>query len=184
MKVIITDIPYASKHENELRALRLKGTMVCLLAECNRRKLMRSFRTLANYYIADSGEFLFSGCFTLHNQRSAHLDRVISVLNRYSVRYAFRLEYANACGGLEPYACSDESLSNEEYSYMVSFDSEEQKNSVISETDEYCTFHMLNDHEAYIRFHDIHYADALHALFENQKINENDAEYRLEEVQL
>ena len=174
MKLIITDMENARKNEQYLRSERLKGNMVCLLAECSRRKLMRSYRTLANYYVADSGEFAFSGCYTLHNVRSAYLDRVIEILNKYRVRYAFRLEYANACGGLQTYACSDEQISNEEYTYVVSFDSEEQKQAVQEECADLCIFGFTDHDSAYIRFRDIQYKDAVRSILSSQKIDPED----------
>ena len=91
MKLYVTDLPYAKAHEAELRKLRLSGNLVALCAELNRQGLMRTYYTLANIFISDHGEFVFSGCHILFNKRSEHLEKVIDILKKENVRFSIAM---------------------------------------------------------------------------------------------
>ena len=115
MKLYVTDIAYAKKHEPELRKLRMQGNMIAMYADFNRQYLMRNCRTLANYYIADHGEFAFSGCYILYYERSAYMDQALKILSENNVSYRFAFPCTDACGGQEVRYESDPSLSGSRY---------------------------------------------------------------------
>ena len=172
MKLYITDIPYAAAHTDELRRLRLSGNMVALYSDRNRRSLMREYYTLANYFIADSGEFVFSGCFTLRAKRSAFAQQVISIFQKHGISYSFVREVENACGGQIPVSASGESVSNEHFNYAVRFSSDEQRKTVTEECRGLCTFHE-EDGETYLIFDDISLEDAIADLLKQENISED-----------
>ncbi len=169
MKLYVTDLPYAKAHEAELRKLRLSGNLVALCAELNRQGLMRTYYTLANIFISDHGEFVFSGCHILFNKRSEHLEKVIDILKKENVRFSIAMPYTNACGGLNIIAQNDQNVPNEKYTYAMNFDSDEQKERVQKQIESFCM--VKDDGElSYLVFHDSSYKDAVEAAAKEEKI--------------
>lgn len=170
MKLYVTDIEYAKAHEAELRSLRMKGNMIVMYSDHNRQALMRRYRTLANFYIADHGEFAFSGCYILFNERSLNTEKVIEILKENHVRFRFAYPYTNACGGQDVKYETDASLSNDLYTYVLSFDSEDQKKTVKEGLAPYCV--VIDDEQGcHLIFHDSDHNKALDAILEHEKID-------------
>lgn len=170
MKVYIADLTTAKMNEVKLRRLRMQGNMVIVYSDHNRQALMRHYRTLANYYIADHGEFAFSGCYILFNERSEDTETVVSILKEEQVRFRFAYPYTNACGGFDVRYASDESLSNELFTYVIDFDTEEQKERVRERLKPYCQVHQEYG-TYYLIFHEADVKKALDALFAHEKID-------------
>ncbi|MBR3348781.1 MAG: hypothetical protein IKG55_01745 [Solobacterium sp.] len=180
MKLYVTDIGYAKAHEAELRKLRMAGNMIAMHADFNRQALMRMYRTLANFYIADHGEFAFSGCYILFNERSANTEKVISILKQNHVRFRFAYPYTNACGGQDVKYESDPSLSNDLYTYVLAFDSIQQKEEVSALLKPYCDV-MEDDGVCHLNFHESDWHRALAAIAEHENIDESQIVYLREE---
>lgn len=179
MKLYVCDLEYAKKHEAELRKLRLAGNMIAMHADCSRQALMRHYRTLANFYIADHGEFAFSGCYILYNKRP-DVQKVIEILDENAVRYRFAYPYTNACGGLDVKYESDASLNNDFYTYVLAFDSAEQKERVQRLLEPWCR--VENDGEIYyLIFQESSRQRALEAVMIHEKIEESQLIFLYEE---
>lgn len=169
MKLYVTNLAYAKAHEAELRKLRLSGNLVALCAELNRQGLMRTYYTLANIFISDHGEFVFSGCHILFNKRSEHVEEVIDILKKENVRFSIGMPYTNACGGLNVIAQSDQNVPNEKYTYAMNFDSDEQKERVKKQIESFCM--VKDDGEvSYLVFNDSSYIEAIRAAAREEKI--------------
>lgn len=181
MKLYVTGIPYAKAHEAELRKLRLAGNLVALCGEISRQGFMRTYYALANIFISDHGEFVFSGCHILFHRRSEHLDDVIEILKKENVRFSIAMPYTNACGGLNVIAQSDPAVANEKYTYAMIFDDDEQKERVKRMLADFCT--VRDDGElSYLVFNDSSYADAVSAAAREEKIRPEDVIFLSETV--
>jgi hypothetical protein len=176
MKLYVTDIEYAKAHEAELRSLRMKGNMIVMYSDHNRQALMRLYRTLANFYIADDGEFAFSGCYILFNERSENTEKVIEILNENHVRFRFAYPYTNACGGQDVKYETDASLSNDLYTYVLSFDSKEQKKTVKERLALYCEV-IDDEHGCHLVFRESNPYKALNAILAHEKIDPSQVVY-------
>lgn len=174
MKLMFASLEEAIANEPFLRKFRMKGNMVCLCSDLNRHALKSRYYALANYYMADGGEFISGGCYVLRNVRSEYLDKVISALNEEDIRYSFAPEDPDACGGQILYAHNGESLSNDEYTYAVYFASQEQKKACGELLKEYCTLHMTDEHNGYLLFNDITVKDAARDLVRLTKAADSD----------
>lgn len=181
MKLYVTDIAYAKAHETELRKLRLAGNLVALCGDINRQGFMRTYYMLANIFISDHGEFVFSGCHILFNRRSEHLNEVIEILNDNKVRFSIAMPYTNACGGLDVIAQSDRTVSNDRHTYSIAFDSQEQKEMVTKQLEPYCLVKDDGD-LSYLVFADSSYEDAAAAAAEAEKISPEDVIFLSETV--
>ena len=181
MKLYVTDIAYAKAHEAQLRKLRLAGNLVALCGEINRQGFMRTYYMLANIFISDHGEFVFSGCHILFNRRSEHLDDVIEILKNNKVRFSIAMPYTNACGGLDVIAKSDRTVSNDRHTYSIAFDSQEQKEKIMQMLEPYCLVKDDGD-LSYLVFADSSYEDAVAAVAEAEKISPEDVIFLSETV--
>ena len=175
MKLMFVSVEEALANEQALRQFRMKGNMVCLCSDHNRKALKRKYYLLANYFMADGGEFITGGCSILRNVRSAYLDKAVSVLNEEGISYSFSLENPDACGGQIPYAKNGKTLSNDEYTYAVYFESEEQKQRCEGKLKDYCTVRMTDGHNGYLLFNDILQEDAVRDLVRITKTAYEDA---------
>ncbi len=171
MKLYVCDLSYAATHENELRKLRLAGNMIALCSDFNRQALMRKYRTLANYYIADHGEFAFSGCYILFEERSPDTGKVIELLEEHHISYRFAYPYTNACGGQDVKYASDRSLTNEYFTYAVHFASDETKEEMRKILGPYCVLAEAGD-ECGLCFRSASYEKALKAIMEHESVDE------------
>ena len=61
MKLMFVSVEEALANEQALRQFRMKGNMVCLCSDHNRKALKRKYYLLANYFMADGGEFITGG---------------------------------------------------------------------------------------------------------------------------
>ncbi len=154
MKLYCVSADDYEKQASVLEEYRRQGNMVFLYGDCSRACMKRRHIREANVFGADGGEFVFSGCYSLFESRSGYLAETVRFLQKHHVRYAFRLEDAAFCGGTLDTYVSDPSLVNEDYTYLVRFDDEKQKDAVLAECAAYCTFRFLNDSEAYLIFND------------------------------
>lgn len=176
MKLYVTDIEYAKAHEAELRSLRMKGNMIVMYSGHNRQALMRLYRTLANFYIADHGEFAFSGCYILFNERSEQTEKVIEILKENNVRFRFAYPYTNACGGQDVKYETDSSLSNDLYTYVLAFDSQEKKNTVKEKLAPYCEIEE-DEQCCHLIFRESDPQKALEAILAHEKIDHSQVVY-------
>lgn len=154
MKIYCVSAGDYDRHAKKLQALRLKGNMILLYGDCSRTCMMREHYRKANIFAADNGEFVFSGCRSLYDVRSAFLEETLQVLKKHNVSYAFRTEDPSACGGTVDLAVSDPSLPNDTYTYLVRFSGAEEKDAVQAECLPWCTFHFLDGLTAYLIFND------------------------------
>lgn len=176
MKLYVTDLAYAKNHAEQLRRLRMQGNMIVLTADHNRQGLMRNYRTLANFYIADHGEFAFSGCYILFNERSQNTETAVSILQENQVRFRFAYPYTNACGGFDVKYSSDDSLTNDLYTYVLAFDSDKQKEAVTEQLKPYCDV-ICDGPQYHLIFHDADAKKALAAILMHEKIGRENVVY-------
>ena len=184
MKLYTASLAYAAKHGDRLQQLRLKGNMVCLYGNCSRRAMKLEHIREANVFAADNGEFIFSGCYSLYDVRSAYLSETIRILKDMGVSYAFRLEDPSACGGTLDHAVSDPSLSNDRYTYVVRFKDEKEKDAVMLECQPYCTFHFLDPLNAYLIFRDSDPKKAVLSIHDAVRVKEEDVVFLSEDSEL
>lgn len=156
MKLIAVNEAYAEKERLSLMKERQKGNMIALCSDHNRAWLMHHRYALANFFIADGGEFAFGGCHVLYEKRSPHLDTVISILEKEDVPHAFTREDPDACSGQLTVSVSDSSLSTEGYSYPV--EAADKLRDLLSP---YCDVRTDAEGQSYLIFPEAGYDDAL-----------------------
>ncbi|MBR3363520.1 MAG: hypothetical protein IKG53_01430 [Solobacterium sp.] len=184
MKLYTASLDYAARHGSELQQLRLKGNMICLYGDCSRRAMKLEHIREGNVFAADNGEFIFSGCYSLYDVRSVYLPEVIRILKEKGVSYAFRLEDPAACGGTLDHAVSDPALSNDRYTYVVRFKDETEKDAVMPECRQYCTFHFLDPLNAYLIFNDSDPKKAVLSIHDAIRVKEEDIIFLSEDSEL
>ncbi len=140
MKLYVCEAQYALKNEMKLMKLRTKGNMVCIYSPYNRQFMSRNYYRLANVFIADRGLFAYSGCHVLNEKKPEALEKVTGILNEQDVSYSFALEDDQACGGQIPYASNGKNVSNESFTYALSFEEAGKEESVRKLLEPYCSF--------------------------------------------
>lgn len=166
MKLIFTDEENAKRNRIALQKERLKGNMVCMYTDKNRKWTVQNNHMLANCFITTSGAFAFSGCYRLVDKVSAHLDELIKVLDENHIPYSFQKEDPSACGGMLTIGTADPSIDNSQYAYIVRFANEEQKDMIERQMQEQCQFHPLDHDKYYVTFADIDLEDTKRILEE------------------
>lgn len=166
MKLIFTDEENAKKNRLVLQKERLKGNMVCMYTDKNRKWTVQNNHMLANCFITTSGAFAFSGCYRLVDKISIYLDELIKVLDENHIPYSFQKEDPSACGGMLTVGTADPSVENLQYAYVVRFADEVQEEMIQNAMKDKCTFHRIDQKHWYVTFADIDLEDTKRILEE------------------